>query len=363
MKISHQISGKKIRVLIVDDSLIGRKLLGGILAGDSNFEVVAFAENGKLAYEKVLHYKPDVVSMDINMPVMDGIEATRHIMSHYPVPVVIVSSIYRDMEIEMAIQELEAGAVTILPKPYGPGHPDFFKYAQKYKNTLKLMSEIKVVRRNFTHTNSTTQTNALSEEIDNTSPNLSSFDKKAKVLAIGASAGGPEGLRTILSKINPAFPLPILLVQHIDPNFADGFATWLNSFSTINVKIAVQGEKISPGNVYVPPGNKHMKVDNEGNILLTSEKTFSLNRPSIDALFSSIADVYKKNVIAVLLSGMGKDGARELKRLRDAGAYTFAQDEESSLVYGMPGEAVKLGAVCRVLSPEGIVNQLNNLFV
>ena len=363
MKISHQISGKKIRVLIVDDSLIGRKLLGGILAGDSNFEVVAFAENGKLAYEKVLHYKPDVVSMDINMPVMDGIEATRHIMSHYPVPVVIVSSIYRDMEIEMAIQELEAGAVTILPKPYGPGHPDFFKYAQKYKNTLKLMSEIKVVRRNFTHTNSTTQTNALSEEIDNTSPNLSSFDKKAKVLAIGASAGGPEGLRTILSKINPAFPLPILLVQHIDPNFADGFATWLNSFSTINVKIAVQGEKISPGNVYVPPGNKHMKVDNEGNILLTSEKTFSLNRPSIDALFSSIADVYKKNVIAVLLSGMGKDGARELKRLRDAGAYTFAQDEESSLVYGMPGEAVKLGAVCSVLSPERIVNQLNNLFV
>jgi len=363
MKISHQISERKIRVLIVDDSLIGRRLLGGILAGDPNFEVVAFAENGKLAYEKVLHYKPDVVSMDINMPVMDGIEATRHIMSHYPIPVVIVSSIYRDMEIEMAIQELEAGAVTILPKPYGPGHPDFLKYAKKYKNTLKLMSEIKVVKRNFTHTNSTIPGNVLSEVTDSASPNLSTFDKNAKVLAIGASAGGPEGLRTILSKINPSFPLPILLVQHIDPNFADGFATWLNSFSTINVKIAIQGEKICSGNVYVPPGNKHMKVDTEGNILLTSEKTFSLNRPSIDALFSSVADVYKKNVIAILLSGMGKDGARELKRLRDAGAYTFAQDEESSLVYGMPGEAVKLGAVCRVLSPEEIVNQLNNLFV
>jgi len=363
MKFSHHTSGKKIRVLIVDDSLIGRKLLSGILAADPVFEVVAFAEDGKVAYEKVLHYKPDVVSMDINMPVMDGIEATRHIMSHYPVPVVIVSSVYRDMEIEMAIQELEAGAVTILPKPYGPGHPDFLKYAQKYKNTLKLMSEIKVVRRNFTHTNSGIQAKVLSEDTDRASKNLSSFDKNAKVLAIGASAGGPEGLRTILSNINPAFPIPILLVQHIDPNFADGFATWLNSFSKINVKIAIQGEKVSPGNVYVPPGNKHMKVDADGNILLTSEKTSSLNRPSIDALFSSLADVYKQNVIAVLLSGMGKDGARELKRLRDTGAYTFAQDEESSLVYGMPGEAVKLGAVCSVLSPERIVNQLNNLFV
>ncbi len=360
MKVSPQSYKKKIRVLIVDDSLIGRKLLSGILADDPMFEVVALAENGKLAYEKVIQFKPDVVSMDINMPIMDGIESTRQIMTSFPVPVVIVSSIYRDTEIELAIQELEAGAVTIMPKPYGPGHPDFLKYAQKYRNTLKLMSEIKVVRRKFSVLNNTPSSPADIEVFCN---EFSSFNKSAKVLAIGASAGGPEGLRTILSRINPSFPLPILLVQHIDPNFTEGFVTWLNSFSSIGVKIATHGEKIKPGIVYVPPGNKHLKIDLEGIVRLTSEKALSLNRSSIDVLFSSLADIYKGNVIAILLSGMGKDGARELKRLKDAGAYTFAQDEESSLVYGMPGEAVKLGAVCSILSPSSIVNQLNNLFV
>ena len=360
MKISPQPSKKKIRVLIVDDSLIGRKLLSGILADDPKFEVIGVAENGKMAYDKVVQLNPDVVSMDINMPVMDGIESTRQIMSNFPVPVVIVSSIYRETEIEMAIQELAAGAVTILPKPYGPGHPDYLKYAQKYKNTLKLMSEIKVVRRKFLVSNNNSTSHA---DVEVCCKEFSSFNKNAKVLAIGSSAGGPEGLKTILSRISANFPLPILLVQHIDPNFTEGFVTWLNSFSSIAVKIAAHGEKIEPGVVYVPPGNKHLKIDLEGRVLLTSEKALSLNRPSIDALFSSLADVYKNNVIAILLSGMGKDGARELKRLKDIGSYTIVQDEESSLVYGMPGEAVKLDAVCRILSPNNIVNQLNNLFV
>lgn len=347
---------KKIRVLIVDDSLVGRKLLIGILAADPVFEVVDVAENGKLAYEKVLQHNPDVVSMDIEMPVMDGIDATKLIMSKHPVPVVIVSSIYRDTEIERAIKELEAGAVTILPKPYGPGHPDFSKNARKYISTLKLMSEIKVVRRNFiSKDNPHFETRGINSD-------FSSFNKKAKVLAIGASAGGPEGIRTILSKIDPAFPLPILLVQHIDPNFAEGFVLWLNTFSKINVKTAVHGEKVTAGNIYLPPGDKHMRINNNEELIISSEKGNSLNRPSIDILFSSLADVYKNNVIAILLSGMGKDGANELKRLRSAGAYTFVQDEDSCLVFGMPGEAVKLGAACSVLSPGEIVEQINNLF-
>ena len=347
---------KKIRVLIVDDSLVQRKLLIGILASDPVFEVVDVAENGKLAYEKVLQHNPDVVSMDIEMPVMDGIDATRLIMSKHPVPVVIVSSIYRDTEIERAIKELEAGAVTILPKPYGPGHPDFSKNSRKYISTLKLMSEIKVVRRNFvSKDNSHLEARGVNSD-------FSSFNKKAKVLAIGASAGGPEGIRTILSKIDPAFPLPILLVQHIDPHFAEGFVLWLNTFSKINVKIAIHGERITTGNVYLPPGDKHLRLNRNEELVVSSEKGNSLNRPSIDVLFESLVDVYKSNVIAILLSGMGKDGAQELLRLRNAGAYTFVQDEESCLVFGMPGEAVKLGAASSIMSPQEIVDQINNLF-
>lgn len=356
MKLNSSTQEKKIRVLIVDDSLVQRKLLIGILASDPVFEVVGVAENGKLAYDKVLQYNPDVVSMDIEMPVMDGIDATRLIMSKHPVPVVIVSSIYRDIEIERAIKELEAGAVTILPKPYGPGHPDFSKNSRKYITTLKLMSEIKVVRRNFISRDND------HVEVRGVNSDFFSFNKKAKVLAIGASAGGPEGIRTILSKINPAFPLPILLVQHIDPHFAEGFVLWLNTFSKINVKIAVHGEKITAGNVYLPPGDKHMRLNKNEELVISSEKGNSLNRPSIDVLFASLIEVYKNNVIAILLSGMGKDGAQELMRLRNEGSYTFVQDEESCLVFGMPGEAVKLGAACSVLSPHEIVDQINNLF-
>ena len=348
---------KKIKILIVEDSMVAQKLLKTLVMRDERFELIGVAENGKQACEFVEKFKPDVVSMDIQMPVMDGVEATRKIMRENPVPIVIVSSFYQSSEIEMAMRVLEAGSVSILPRPYGPGHPKYEQSARQYLNTLKLMSEIKVVRR---------KNDDIPKPVHTVSPIQPTLSEKCinqnfEVLAIGASAGGPEGLTTILSGLPGDFPLPVFIVQHIDSHFAEGFASWLNTSSKLPVSIAVNGEKALPGHVYLPPGDHHLIVNSNGTISTTKALPFNGLRPSVDLLFRSIAQVYGRKSLAVLLSGMGKDGAIELKNLFDLGAYTIAQDENSCLVFGMPGEAAKIGAVCKLLSPASIVLEINKL--
>lgn len=345
---------KKIKVLIVEDTLVTRKLLEGLVRSDERFELLGVAENGKLACEFVRNQTPDVISMDIMMPILDGLDATRKIMEENPVPIVIVSSFYRSSEVEMAIKVLEAGAVTILPKPYGPGHPKYLWSTRQYLNMLKAMSEIKVVRRKVKeNVKVISDLNRIAVALPNRL-----VGQDFKVLAIGASAGGPEGLMQILSGLPENFPLPVLIVQHIDSHFADGFAAWLNTSSKLPVTIAVNGEKTVPGHVYLPPGNHHLKVNENGTIVTIRNQFVNGLCPSVDVLFKSIAEVYGKNSIAVILSGMGKDGAVELKHLHDLGAYTIAQEEMSCLVFGMPGEAVRIGAACTILPPKEIVSEI-----
>ncbi|MEI8084763.1 MAG: chemotaxis-specific protein-glutamate methyltransferase CheB [Paludibacter sp.] len=347
----------KIKVLIVEDSLVAQKLLKTLVMSDERFELVGVAENGKQACEFVLKHKPDVVSMDILMPIMDGVEATRKIMQETPIPIVIVSSYYQSSEVETAMRVLQAGAVSIIPRPYGPGHSKYEQSTRQYLNTLKMMSEISVVKRRKEETLKPIQ------KVENITKNCTNApnNQEFKVLAIGASAGGPEGLSTILSGLPINFPVPVFIVQHIDGNFADGFAVWLNSSTQLPVSIAVNGEKALAGHVYLPPGNQHLTVNKDGNINTTKDGLVNGSRPSVDVLFNSIAEVYGKKSLAVLLSGMGKDGAAELKKLFDLGAFTIAQDENSCLVYGMPGEAAKMGGVCKLLSPEKILQEINCL--
>ena len=348
---------KKIKILIVEDSMVAQKLLQGIILSDERFELVGIAENGIQAVEMVKKHKPDVVSMDIVMPLLDGVEATRKIMQENPLPIVIVSSYDQSTKIETAIKVLDAGAVTILPKPFGPGHPKYLQTARQYLNTLVSMSEIKVVRKKE-KLSEINNKNLITNNIPETTKIP---DKEFKILAIGASAGGPEGIRTILSGLPVNFPLPVIIVQHIDSHFAEGFAAWLNTTSKLPVCIPTDGDKIEAGKVYLPPGDHHIMVKENDKITITNDLPYKGIRPSVDLLFKSIAQVYGKNSIAVLLSGMGRDGAVELKNLFDLGAYTMAQDESSSLVFGMPGEAVKLGAVCKLLSPENITIEINKL--
>ena len=350
---------KKIKVLIVDDSMVSQKLYKGLLSRDDRFELVGIAADGQQAIDLVVNLHPDVVSMDINMPLMDGIEATRKIMQLYPVPILIVSSLYQPGEMGMAMEVLEAGALNILQKPYGPGHPKFEYTARKYLNMLQTMSEIKVVKRRTTPANSTPAINR------NFHKNISKPCLQAteyKVIVIGASAGGAEGIKTILNGLNPNVPVPVLVVQHIDPHFAEGYCDWLRSTSNVPIHIAAADEVLIAGHAYFPPGDQHLILKSETQATISGDPPMKGLRPSVGHLFNSASKVFHEKVIAVILSGMGKDGADELKLLKNKGAFTLVQDEESCLVFGMPGEAVKLEAACKILPPQAIVDLINQIF-
>ncbi len=364
---------KKIRVLIVEDTLVGQGLLKGILAEDPRFEVIGLAQNGKLAVDFVAKYLPDVVSMDIYMPVMDGVEATRLIMRIAPVPIVIVSSFYNTSEIKMSFSILEAGALTILPRPYGPGHPEFTRTARNYRNTLKMMSEVKVFARRTSsfpdasdhdRSRKVSQTNP-SAPLNSGSPRNGMVKpgalEKYKIIAIGASAGGPIATQSILQGLQKTIPVPILIVQHIDSNFAEGYCDWLNASSNLPVHIASNGMQMLPGHVYLPPGDLHLGLLREGVIAVSNNPPEKGLRPAVSFLFKSVNMVYGKHSICILLSGMGADGATELKTLHDAGALTIAQDAQTALVHGMPGEAIRLGGASRILSPNEIVSEISKI--
>ena len=346
---------KRINVLIVEDSLTAQSLLKGILSSDPGFRVLGVVANGKQAVEAVARLKPDVVSMDIYMPEMDGLEATRRIMERTPVPIVIVSSYYQASDMALSFSILKAGALTILPRPLGPMHPDYLQSSRSYLNTLKMMAGIKVTNQ---RSKQVPRPSIIRSEPIKTAVNNYDCTKKRAIVAIGASAGGPMALQTILSQIPNDFSLPILIVQHIDANFAAGFCSWLNSSSGVPVKIASHGEKLLPGHAYLPPGDAHLGLIEEGIIGVSYDPPESNLRPSVNYLFRSVRRVYGGKSIAILLSGMGTDGAKELKQLKDVGALTIAQDELSSLVHGMPGEAILLEAVCLVSSLDEIVSQI-----
>jgi two-component system chemotaxis response regulator CheB len=344
-----------INVLIVEDSQTAQSLLKGILAGDPEFNVIEVVSNGMQAVEAVARLKPDVVSMDIYMPVMDGLEATRLIMKSTPVPIVIVSSQYQPSDLNMSFSILKAGALTILPRPAGPTHPDYLQTTRSYRNTLKMMAGIKVTaqRSKPVITQQIVRTESIKSE-----NNIFARKEKPEIVAIGASAGGPMALQAILSQIHSSFPLPILIVQHIDANFAEGFCDWLNSTSGVPVSIARNRDKIVPGHAYLPPGNTHLGLLEKGILSVSHDPPESNLRPSVNHLFRSVLGIYGSKSIVILLSGMGTDGAREMKLLKEAGSLTIAQDESSSLVHGMPGEAIRLGATCMVASLDEIVKEM-----
>lgn len=357
----ERIPAKKIRVLIVDDSQVSIRLFSKLISENTAFELAGVASNGRQAIEAVTHHKPDVVSMDINMPIMDGVEATRHIMRAHPVPIVIVSSLYNADEQEMAMKVLEAGAVSIMPKPHGPGHPRHLFSARQYMNMLRAMAEVKVVTRRqtvgrektFTEPNKTNQHNIIIP--------ASAANKSYEVVVIGASAGGPEAIKTLLTNIIPAFKLPILVVQHIDFHFAEPYASWLQSHIQLPVHLTEKNQVLLPGQVYLSPGDKHLVLQSKGRATISDSPAVRGHRPSVSTLFQSAANIYHDKVIAVILSGMGNDGVEEMVHLKNLGALTLAQNEASCLVYGMPGEAVKRDAAMGVMAPPDIARELNRI--
>jgi len=343
-----------IKVLVAEDSPVVREFLVYILGSDPGIRVVGTANDGEQAIEAVKRYQPDVITMDIHMPKMDGLEATRHIMETDPTPIVIVSGSTDPHETTTTFRALEAGALAVLKRPNGIGHPDHETTTRELVQTVKLMSEVKVVRR-WARARRDAPAPRLAEM------GLARVPAQVRIVAIGASTGGPPALHTILAELPKAFPAPVLIVQHMAGGFIQGFVEWLAQSANLPVHVAAHAVTILPGHVYVAPDEHQMKVEYGGKIALTRDPPENGLRPSVSYLFRSVAEVYGGAAVAGLLTGMGRDGAEELRLLKEKGATTFAQDKDSSVVHGMPGEAIKLGAATFVLSPDKIAAVLVNL--
>jgi two-component system chemotaxis response regulator CheB len=343
-----------IKVLIVEDSPVVRELLVHVLNADPGIRVIGTAHDGEEALDAVSRYRPDVITMDIHMPKMNGLEATRRIMETAPIPIVIVSGSEDAQEVTTTFDAMEAGALAVLRRPVGIGHADHDSMTRELIRMVKLMSEVKVVRR-WPRTRNVTLAPGSANGAQARGP------APFRVVAIGASTGGPPVLHTILSGLTKDFPLPILIVQHMAVGFVHGFVEWLAHTSSLPIHVATHGELLLPGNVYMAPDAFQMKVARDGRIALTRDAPENGLRPSVSCLFRSVAEVYASAAVAGLLSGMGRDGAKELGQLKEKGAITFAQDKDSSVVHGMPGEAIKLDAAALVLPPEKIAAMLINL--
>ncbi|MBI2461066.1 MAG: chemotaxis-specific protein-glutamate methyltransferase CheB [Candidatus Rokubacteria bacterium] len=338
------------RVLVADDSATVREYLAYLLGEDPALEVVGTARDGLEAVEQAQRLRPDIIVMDVHMPRMNGFEATRQVMERIPTPIVIVSASISREEVALTFEALKAGALTVVDKPGGPDHPKHAESARRLVETVKLMAEVKVVRRW-----------PRGERPAPPAPPAVKADRKIRLIAIGASTGGPQVVAEILRGLPREFGAPILVVQHIAPGFTEGLVEWLGQGTPLAVRLAEAGEPVRPGTVYVARNGVQMGITGDGRIRLTKEPAEDGFCPSASYLFQSVAQAYGRAAVGILLTGMGRDGARGLLRLREAGGLTIAQDEESSVIFGMPGEAVRLGAAEHVLSPEQIVVTIRSL--
>ena len=295
-----------------------------------------------------------MVILDIQMPGMNGIEATRRIMEESPTPIVIVTASHDAYGGDATFSALEAGALTVVEKPVGINHPNFEVRSKEFIKTVKLMSEVKVVTRR-------PRLLAKTERVKRTDQQPVTSPRNIRVVAIGSSTGGPAVLHLILSMLTRDFQAPILIVQHISRGFIGDLVSWIQKATELEVQVARDGEYILPGHVYFAPDDVQMGMGHNSRIILSKDEPFFGTCPSVSYLFRSVNRVFQKNAIGVLLTGMGKDGTEELRLMREKGAITIVQDEKSSVVHGMPGQAIRINAAMHILSPEIIAASLNSL--
>jgi two-component system chemotaxis response regulator CheB len=331
-----------IRVLVVDDSATVRELLVRMLQGDPGLQVVGVARDGEEAVRLAARLKPDVITMDIRMPRMDGFQATKKIMQQTPTPIVVVSASVESEDLKITFNAIRAGALTVVEKPRGPAGPGYEAIRDDLVTTVRLMSEVKVVRRWATGM------------LKRREPVSLRTDVRTAAVAIAASTGGPAALHQVLGAMPADFPVPVVVVQHIARGFCQGMVHWLDGATKLRVETAQQGEALKAGCVLVSPDDRHLSVTHDGRVLLRTRKPEDRLCPSADLLFESVAEAYGRKALGVILTGMGRDGVVGLRRMKAGGGRVLAQDEESCVVFGMPKEAIAAGVVDRVVPLEGM---------
>jgi two-component system chemotaxis response regulator CheB len=342
---------RPVRVMIVEDSLVVRQLLAYIVGRDPRFTVVAAVPSAEEAMAELDRVKPDVISMDIRLPGIDGLEATRRIMAERPTPIVVFADAIEDSSLKISMNALRAGALTVVEKPVGVATANHELLADTLCTQLYIMSSVPVIRRRSIGGALARERGKLLVETANLNdPPL----RGVGFLALAASTGGPPALAKLLDALPSDFGAPVFVVQHMGAAFMEGFASWLDSLSPLRTALAREGEVALPGRVYVAPGDRHMTVTAGGVIRLTNAAPVRGQRPSANVLFSSLAKSAPSRTLGVLLTGMGEDGAQGLAELRKAGGHTIAEHESSTVVYGMPAAAVKLGAARDVLPLDAI---------
>jgi len=347
-----------VNVLIVDDSAFMRNALTTMLSSDPEIKVIATARDGVEAVEKVAQLKPDIVTMDVEMPRMDGIEALRLIMDKTPVPVIMVSSLTIDGAQE-TLTALEYGAVDFIPK----------NLSELSINIVKIKAMLIDKVKQIARSGAGKKRRALSaEQRAAVAPKAltvrATGERRVGVVAIGTSTGGPRALQDIIPLLPKDFPVPIVIAQHMPPNFTKPFADRLNQLSQITVKEAEEGESLKPGVALIAPGRGHMKVSRprgiETVVNISEAREEFIYRPSVDYLMQSVSELFPGRALGVILTGMGSDGAKGLAALKQTGGRIFAQNEESCVVYGMPKAVVDAGIADKVLSIEEMAGEIIN---
>ena len=340
---------KRIKVLIIDDSALVRALLTRILGGDEALQVIGTAADAFIARDRIKALNPDVLTLDVEMPRMDGLQFLRNLMRLRPMPVVMCSSL-TERGADVTLAALELGAIDFVTKPKLDVAHSIEAYAAELIDKVKVAAAAKVVAPypRPPHPNRTGSAHQPRNELR--------YRTSDQIVAIGASTGGTEAIRRVLERLPPDAP-GILITQHLPRPFSAPFAARLDAGTRLCVQEAEDGALILPGHAYIAPGDRHLLVARDGaryRCCLSGDAPVNRHRPSVDLLFGSMAEQVGQNGIGVILTGMGSDGAKGLRRMRDRGALTFAQDERSSVVWGMPGAAVALGAVQRILPIEQI---------
>lgn len=335
------------RVLVVDGARTSSALLVRGLAADPDVSVVGEAHEGARAIVMARRLQPDVILMDLHLPHNDAVETVRRIMAETPTPIVLVSKGADACAVELSMHALRVGAMTVLPLPTAAAELSSDSAWELFRRTLKTLAAVKVVRRREARVSSPPQKELAKRP-------------RAQVVAIGGSTGGPVALRTILENLKQDFGAPIVVTQHLASGFVEGFAQWLSSNCKLHVKVAEASEPLYRGTVYVAPETSHLKVVDR-KICFDGAGPTGGFRPAISTMFESIAACFGERAVAVLLTGMGRDGVDGLQAVRNRRGFVIAQDEASSVVFGMPRAAIDAGLVDEVMSLQGIVRRLEQL--